>query len=102
MVKFTYLPDDRIAQITDVFSSFNEPQNPIPAEITDLTGITDEMVLGHRIDPDAVAAFACRRRDCHRAQRQVLTAICRALLAPIRTEGMGLLGNGGGMAQTWI
>jgi DNA polymerase-3 subunit epsilon len=57
MVKFTYLPDDRIAQITDVFSSFNEPQNPIPAEITDLTGITDEMVLGHRIDPNAVATF---------------------------------------------
>lgn len=58
MVKFTYRPDDRIAQITNVFSSFNEPQNPIPAEITDLTGITDEMVLGHRIDPETVAAFA--------------------------------------------
>ena len=58
MVKFTYLPDDRIARITGVFSSFNEPQNPIPAEITDLTGITDEMVLGHRIDPDSVTAFA--------------------------------------------
>ena len=58
MVKFTYLPDDRIAGIADVFSSFNEPKDPIPAEITNLTGITDEMVLGHRIDPDAVAAFA--------------------------------------------
>src|SRR6266852_7689607 len=62
MVKFTYLPDDRMARITDVFSSFNEPQNPIPAEITDLTGITDEMVLGHRIDPEAVAAFAADAR----------------------------------------
>ena len=58
MVKFTYLPDDRIARITDIFSSFNEPRTPIPAEITDLTGITDEMVLGRRIDPDAVATFA--------------------------------------------
>jgi DNA polymerase-3 subunit epsilon len=58
MVKFTYLPDDRIARITDIFSSFNEPGTPIPAEITDLTGITDEMVLGRRIDPDAVATFA--------------------------------------------
>jgi DNA polymerase-3 subunit epsilon len=57
MVKFTYLSDDRIARVTDVFSSFNEPQNPIPAEITDLTGITDEMVLGHRIDQEAVASF---------------------------------------------
>ncbi|MET4630892.1 DNA polymerase-3 subunit epsilon [Bradyrhizobium sp. I1.8.5] len=57
MVKFTYLPDDRIAAITDVFSSFNEPSIPIPEEITELTGITDEMVSGHRIDPDAVASF---------------------------------------------
>ena len=62
MVKFTYLPDDRIARITEVFSSFNEPQNPIPAEITDLTGITDEMVRGHRIEQDAVVAFAADAR----------------------------------------
>jgi len=46
----------------DVFSSLNEPQNPIPAEITDLTGITNEMVLGHRIDPEAAAAFATGAR----------------------------------------
>ncbi|WP_312015712.1 3'-5' exonuclease [Bradyrhizobium liaoningense] len=57
MVKFTYLPDDRIAAVTDVFSSFNEPSIPIPEQITELTGITDEMVSGHRIDPDAVASF---------------------------------------------
>jgi DNA polymerase-3 subunit epsilon len=57
MIKFTYLPDGRIARIADVFSSFNEPSNPIPAEITDLTEITDEMVTGHRIDPDVVTAF---------------------------------------------
>jgi DNA polymerase-3 subunit epsilon len=58
MVKFDYLPDDRIARITGIFSSFNEPENPIPDEITELTGITNEMVLGHRIDPEAVSAFA--------------------------------------------
>jgi DNA polymerase III subunit epsilon len=57
MVKFTYLPDDTIASITDVFSSFNEPSIPIPEEIVELTNITDEMVSGHRIDPDAVASF---------------------------------------------
>jgi DNA polymerase III subunit epsilon len=58
MVKFDYLPGDRIARITDVFTSFNQPMDPIPAEITELTGITDEMVSGHRIDSDAVSAFA--------------------------------------------
>ena len=57
MLKFEYLPDDRIARVAGVFSSFNEPSNPIPSEITELTGITDEMVSGHQIDPDAVSAF---------------------------------------------
>lgn len=57
MIKFDYLVDDRIARVTDVFSSFNEPSSPIPAEIIELTNITDEMVLGHRIDPEAVSTF---------------------------------------------
>jgi DNA polymerase III subunit epsilon len=58
MVKFTYLPDDKIAAITGVFSSLNEPSIPIPEEISELTGITDDMVSGRRIDADAVASFA--------------------------------------------
>jgi DNA polymerase-3 subunit epsilon len=57
MVKFTYLPDDRVAAVTDVFSSFNEPSIPIPEEVVELTRITDEMVAGHRINPDEVASF---------------------------------------------
>jgi DNA polymerase III subunit epsilon len=57
MVKFDYLPDGRIAGVRDVFSSFNEPRVPISAEITGLTGITDGMVAGHRIDEAAVNAF---------------------------------------------
>jgi DNA polymerase-3 subunit epsilon len=31
---------------------------PIPPEVTALTGISDEMVAGHRIDGDAVTSFA--------------------------------------------
>jgi DNA polymerase-3 subunit epsilon len=31
MVKFDYLPDGRIACLRDVFSSFNEPSEPIPS-----------------------------------------------------------------------
>ena len=46
LVKFTYLPDDRIAAVTDVYSSFNEPTIAIREEITELTGIPDEMVAG--------------------------------------------------------
>ena len=58
MVKFDYLPDGRIASIKNVFSSFNEPSEPIPLEVTTLTGITNEMVAGQRIDETAVSSFA--------------------------------------------
>jgi DNA polymerase-3 subunit epsilon len=58
MVKFAYLPDGKITRTIEVFESFNEPLTLIPEEITKLTGITDEMVAGHRIDADAVASFA--------------------------------------------
>jgi DNA polymerase-3 subunit epsilon len=57
MVKFDYLPDGRIVGVRDVFSAFNEPSGPIPLEVTALTGITDEMVAGHKLDEAAVAAF---------------------------------------------
>jgi DNA polymerase III subunit epsilon len=58
MVKFDYLPDGRIVRIRDVFSSFNEPTGTIPLEVTALTGITDEMVAGQRIEEATVSSFA--------------------------------------------
>jgi DNA polymerase-3 subunit epsilon len=58
MVKFDYLPDGSITRVADIFTAFNEPSRPIPPEITELTGITDETVAGYRIDQDAVAKFA--------------------------------------------
>lgn len=57
MVKFDYLPDGRIAGVRDVFSSFNEPSEPIPSDVIALTGITNEMVASHRIDEAAVSSF---------------------------------------------
>ncbi|MEY9749922.1 DNA polymerase III epsilon subunit-like protein [Bradyrhizobium japonicum] len=57
MVKFDYTPDGRIVGVRDTFSAFNEPSGPISAEVTALTGITDEMVAGHRFDDAAVTAF---------------------------------------------
>lgn len=56
-IKFDYLPDGRVAGVRDTFSAFNEPSVPIPLEVTALTGITDEMLAGHRIDEAAVTAF---------------------------------------------
>lgn len=58
MVKFDYLPDGRIAGLREVFSSFNEPSELIPPDVIALTGITNEMVAGHRIDEVAVSSFA--------------------------------------------
>ena len=58
MVKFDYTPDGRIVGVRDTFCAFNEPSDPISAEVTALTGITDEMVAGHSFDDMAIAAFA--------------------------------------------
>jgi DNA polymerase-3 subunit epsilon len=57
MVKFDYLPDGRIVGVRGTFSAFNEPTIPISDEITALTGISADMVAGHRIDEAAVNAF---------------------------------------------
>ena len=57
MLKFGYLPDGRITHIIDSFGALNEPTNPIPAAITAMTGITDDMVKGSQIDASAVSAF---------------------------------------------
>jgi DNA polymerase-3 subunit epsilon len=52
MVKFDYTPDGRIAGVRDTFSAFNEPSGPISAEVTALTGITDD-----KFDDAAITAF---------------------------------------------
>ncbi|MHC4053348.1 3'-5' exonuclease [Bradyrhizobium sp. 25ACV] len=57
MVKFEYTPDGRIVGVRDTFSAFNEPSAPIPPDVTALTGITDEIVAGHKFDEAAVNAF---------------------------------------------
>lgn len=57
MVKFSYSSRGEVTAVIDTFSAFNQPSNSIPSEITALTGITDEMVRGQRIDPDAVSSF---------------------------------------------
>lgn len=58
MVKFDYSADGRIIGVRDTFSAFNQPTVPIPPEVTAITGITDEVVAGHKFDDAAVTAFA--------------------------------------------
>jgi DNA polymerase III subunit epsilon len=58
MVKFSYHPDGTVASVLDTFSSFNEPRRVIPEEAIKLHGITNEIAAGHKIDVDAVTAFA--------------------------------------------
>jgi DNA polymerase-3 subunit epsilon len=56
MVAFTY-DEAGIGDVVGVFSALREPGQPISAEITRITGITAEMVAGHVLDLEAVAAF---------------------------------------------
>ncbi len=58
MIPFTYTADGRICELHPPFEQFQEPSEPIPSAITRLTGITDAMVAGQRIDANAVRAFA--------------------------------------------
>src|SRR5882757_7329949 len=58
MVKFSYHPDGSVGTVLDTFSSLNEPSRTIPEAAVKLHGITNEMAAGHKIDGDAITAFA--------------------------------------------
>ncbi|HEV7318215.1 MAG TPA: 3'-5' exonuclease [Ensifer sp.] len=56
-VSFTYDDDGMIGDVVAVYSGLRQPSKPIPAEITRLTGISDQMVAGHDIDIAALDAL---------------------------------------------
>lgn len=58
MLPFRYSLDGAIVDVLEAFDRLREPSTPIPAAITALTGITDAMVSGERIEADKVASFA--------------------------------------------
>ena len=55
MVPFTYSSDGRIFDVHEAYNELQEPSTPISPEITRITGITNEMVKGHKISADKVA-----------------------------------------------
>ena len=56
MVPFTYGPDGRIFEVGEPFQGFQEPSEPISAEITKITGIDQNMVSGRHLDHGAIEA----------------------------------------------
>lgn len=50
VVRVEILPDGRLGEKLEEYASFNDPGIAIPEEITQITGITDEMARGHKLD----------------------------------------------------
>lgn len=59
LVAFEYDPDTGgIIRVSDRYTGFEDPGRPLPPEIMEITGITDEMVAGRSFDNERVAAMA--------------------------------------------
>lgn len=58
MVPFRYSIEGIIVDVGEPFDRLREPSTSIPPMIAALTGITDTMVAGQRIDPEEVTQFA--------------------------------------------
>ncbi len=57
LVAFTFNDASDVGDVFDVYGGLQQPMNPLPPEITQLTGITDEMVAGKVIDMAVVRAI---------------------------------------------
>lgn len=60
VMPFEYCSDGRVVSVGRPLHQFNEPADPIPSEITAITGLTDELVAGHRLDIPMVEEFVGR------------------------------------------
>jgi len=58
LMPFEYCSDGRIVSVGKPLHQLNEPSDPIPSEITAITGLTDELVAGHRLDIPVIEKFA--------------------------------------------
>ena len=57
MVKFAYSSSDEVLGLVDRFQSFRDPGEPLDAQISAITGITNEMVRGQAIGLEAMRTF---------------------------------------------
>jgi len=57
MLKFRFARDGRVGRVVERFQGFREPSVPIPPNVSEITGITAQMVAGQSIDADAVDRF---------------------------------------------
>ena len=58
IVVFEYAAEaGQVGPVVGHFSGFDDPGRPIPAEVTAIHGITDEMVKGQRLDETAIAGL---------------------------------------------
>ena len=57
MLAFHYSVDGTFVMPTNSFDRLRDPGRPISADVSTLTGITDEMVCGKSIDPAEVESF---------------------------------------------
>lgn len=54
MVRCRYDKSGELVGVDEALSMFQEPDEPIPPEVTEITGITNDMVRGQHIDKDEI------------------------------------------------
>ncbi|QCJ00762.1 3'-5' exonuclease [Agrobacterium larrymoorei] len=57
IIAFTFDDLGLVGDVTGIYGGLHQPSQPIPEDITRLTGITDDMVAGQAIDLTAVASM---------------------------------------------
>ena len=57
MVPFEFDSEGRIYRVLPGYNGFQDPGFPIPTEITNITGISDEMVAGQSLDSQKITAL---------------------------------------------
>jgi len=61
IVAFEYDPQSgEISRITDRYNGFEDPGKPLSQEVREITGISDEMLSGRKLDDEKVAQLAAR------------------------------------------